>query len=175
MRVEPLGRSSLRSKGSSNSDSQDKVKLFKNCLKVCSCSFFQILSHFYTDLYQDMIKNEIEWNLEKLVFSTYSQFYQDFMTKLYPFFFSKNSSYYPNFIGKNWDEITLKLRKNMDERTWTGFKENGGVHFCLCWSQWCGPALHNLRCCNISSKDYFLNYCYLWICIKEDIQGKIKS
>ena len=33
-RVEPLGRSSLRSKGSSNSSSQqDKVKLVKNCLR----------------------------------------------------------------------------------------------------------------------------------------------
>ena len=31
-RVEPLGRSSLRSKGSSNS-SQDKVKMFKNCVR----------------------------------------------------------------------------------------------------------------------------------------------
>ena len=40
-RVEPLGRSSLRSrdpsllrsKGSSNSSNQDKMKLFKNCLR----------------------------------------------------------------------------------------------------------------------------------------------
>ena len=32
-RVEPLGRSSLRSKGSSNSSNQDKVKIFKNCLR----------------------------------------------------------------------------------------------------------------------------------------------
>ena len=32
-RVEPLGRSSLRSKGSSNSSNQDKVKVFKNCLR----------------------------------------------------------------------------------------------------------------------------------------------
>ena len=31
-RVEPLGRSSLRSKGSSNS-SEDKVKMFKNCVR----------------------------------------------------------------------------------------------------------------------------------------------
>ena len=33
-RVEPLGRSSLRSKGSSNSSNQDKVKVFKNCLSI---------------------------------------------------------------------------------------------------------------------------------------------
>ena len=64
-RVEPLGRSSLRSKGSSNS-SEDKVKMFKNCVRkmieflftqvgvgavvVCftivGASIFQVCTHY---------------------------------------------------------------------------------------------------------------------------------
>ena len=43
-RVEPLGRSSLRSKGSSNS-SEDKVKMFKNCVRKMIEFLFLFINH----------------------------------------------------------------------------------------------------------------------------------